>query len=229
MFQHFLTLALVLVLIGCASSRVSKQHPAFSKSLAAQQAGTPAAPTDAPLLPQESPESTAVNMVFAKTAFEGVTKTSYIEFMLTNLAEPGKTYELIIGDKASQSGLPWKMKTVEPGYFFIELPVGDYRIRSIAIPVGTTQAVEPIDITFTVHPDEATYLGTLMIIGTKEKIKLGGIPVIRPGFEYKAGILDQHEEAVRELKKNYPDLSMPIKVQLMRINSIPPADGQSPS
>jgi len=163
-------------------------------------------------------------MVFAKTAFEGVTKTSYIEFTLTNQAEPGKLYQLIIGEKANQVAFPWKIKTVQPGYFFLELPVGEYMIRSVAIPVGTTQAVEPINITFSVTPDQANYLGTLMLIGTKEKIKLGGIPVIQPGFEYQAVIIDQSEEARQEFMKNYPELTQPVKVQLMRINPLQQAD-----
>ncbi|MCA9402000.1 MAG: hypothetical protein KC713_10250, partial [Candidatus Omnitrophica bacterium] len=122
-------------------------------------------------------------LIFAKTDFQGVLKTSFVRLLLEDQANPNQKLQLHIGNK-TDVGFLWDFKTVEPGHFFIELPEGKYRIVSISIPVGTTLAQEEMDVSFEVFPNQATYLGTLLVVGTKEKIKLGGVPVIKPGFEY---------------------------------------------
>ena len=119
----------------------------------------------------------AIGLIFAKTIFEGIVKTSYVELAIVDQSDESKKFQLIIGDKERQKNFPWEVQAVKPGYFFIELPEGQYRIKSMSIPVGTTKAQEPIDIVFDVTAKQATYLGTLKVSGTKEKIKLGGVPV----------------------------------------------------
>ena len=159
-----------------------------------------------------------IGMIFAKTDFSGVVKTSYVQLAIVDQSDENKSYVLIIGDEARQLNFPWKTQTVNPGYFFIELPVGRYKIRSLTIPVGQTTATEPMDINFEVKANKITYMGTLKVDGMKEKIKLGGVPLIKPGFEYSIEIVDQREEAVLELKKRYPQRKGDVEFRLMEIN-----------
>lgn len=157
--------------------------------------------------------------VFAKTVFEGVVKTSYVQLTIVDFTDPNKVFQLIIGDKARQKNLPWNIQTVKPGYFFITLPVGHYRINSITIPVGTTLATEPMDVSFDVELDKTIYLGTLKVIGEKERIKLGGVPIIKPGFEYTLQILDERTEAQKEFSRRFPEHGGRIDYQLMEVNA----------
>jgi len=157
--------------------------------------------------------------VFAKTVFEGVVKTSYVQLTIVDFIDPNKVFQLIIGDKARQKNLPWNIQTVKPGYFFITLPVGHYRINSITIPVGTTLATEPMDVSFDVEFDKTIYLGTLKVIGEKERIKLGGVPIIKPGFEYTLQILDERTEAQKEFSRRFPEHGGRIDYQLMEVNA----------
>ena len=163
-------------------------------------------------------EFVPVGSVFAKTQFDGVVKTSYVQLTILH-ADDEKDFRLVIGDKDRQRNLPWEIETVEPGYFFIALPVGEYRIKEIAIPVGTTTAVEPIDIAFSVTEDKMTYLGTLKVLGLKEKIKLGGVPVIKPGFEYEVEVVDERDEALQELRIRRPESVLSVEINVMKILS----------
>jgi hypothetical protein len=122
-------------------------------------------------------------VIFAKTDFQGLLETRYVQFLFEDR----------------------DVKSVKPGYFFVELPAGRYKIVSVSIPVGSTTATEKMDVTLDVLPDAACYVGTLKMIGTKEKIKLGGVPVIKPGFEYTVEVVDEREEGAAAFKKNYPD------------------------
>ena len=106
---------------------------------------------------------------------------------------------------------------VKPGYFFVELPAGQYKISSIAIPVGSTIAQEESHIYFEVIADTITYVGTLKLVGTKEKIRLGGVPVIKPGFEYTAQVVDEQKEGLAVFQERYPGVPSQIQVKLMEI------------
>jgi len=72
-----------------------------------------------------------------------------------------------------------------------------------------------MDIRFEVLPKSYVYLGTLQANGTKEKIKLGGVPVIKPGFEYTAEVIDEKEEGIAFFKQRFPDIKDKVVVQLM--------------
>jgi hypothetical protein len=170
--------------------------------------------------------------VFAKTVFEGVVKTSYVQLTIVDFTDPKKVFQLIIGDKARQKNLPWNIQTVKPGYFFISLPAGHYRINSITIPVGTTLATEPMDVSFDVELDKTIYLGTLRVVGERERIKLGGVPIIKPGFEYTLQILDERTEAQKEFSLRFPEHGGRIDYQLMEVNAfnnnrLIPSEGDS--
>ncbi|MCK5581474.1 MAG: hypothetical protein KAJ18_09415 [Candidatus Omnitrophica bacterium] len=167
-------------------------------------------------LEQAEEESILLGKVFAKTIFEGVVKTSFVQLSIFDQSDPDKIYQLYIGDKTRQQSFPWHIHTVHPGYFFIELPPGSYRISSISIPVGTAVATEPMDIVFQVQDSKILYLGTLKVVGEKEKIKLGGVPIIKPGFEYSIEITDDRQEAFAELQARFPDWTEESGVLLMK-------------
>jgi hypothetical protein len=150
--------------------------------------------------------------------FEGIVKASYVQLTIGNQADEKKIYQLVVGDKDRQKNFPWNVQTVESGYFFVELPQGQYRIMMISVPAGTTMASEFMDIVFDIRPEKALYLGTLKVVGTKEKVKLGGVPVIQPGFEYTVEILNEQADALREFRQHFPGSSKPVEINLMRVN-----------
>lgn len=157
-------------------------------------------------------------IVFAKTRFEGVLKTIYVRLKIVDVKNPIRTYELHIGEKSASQPFSFNVRTVNPGYFYIELPVGLYRITSVSIPVGGTMATEAINLSFEVLPDQISYLGTLRLIGTKERIKLGGVPVIKPGFEYEVVVLNEFQEGLQSFKQRFPNVPGVITSQLMTVN-----------
>jgi len=163
-------------------------------------------------------EAELKGIIFAKTEFEGLLETRYVKFLFEDLDDPGHKFQIHIGEAPGQQNFPWEVKAVKPGYFFVELPAGRYRITSITIPVGTATASEPMNVTLEVVSNEVTYVGTLKMIGTKERIKLGGVPVIKPGFEYTISVLDQREEGAEAFKKNYPDFPHGVSVRLMEVH-----------
>ncbi len=159
-------------------------------------------------------------IVFGKTDFQGVLQTSYVVLAVNDLKNEEKNYQIIIGEKGNPSLFSSKMPIVQPGYFFIQLPAGKYQFPSISIPVGTTMAMEAMDVRFEVKSGKVIYLGTLKVVGTKERIKLGGVPVFQPGFEYAAQVLDETREAERIFQKRYPNIRMDIDVELMKVNTL---------
>ena len=159
-------------------------------------------------------------VIFAKTDFQGLLETRYVKFLFEDLKTPEHKFQLHIGDNSDQDRFPWEVKTVRRGYFFVELPAGSYKISSVSIPVGSTVATEPMDVIVDVIPNAICYVGTLKMIGTKEKIKLGGLPVIKPGFEYTVEILDEREEGAKAFRQNYPNFPYDVSIKLMRVRSV---------
>ena len=160
-------------------------------------------------------------IIFAKTDFQGLLETRYVKFLFEDLEDPTHKFQLHIGENSDQQTFPWDVKTVKPGYFFVELPAGRYKISSVSIPVGSTVATEAINVTLEVIPNTICYVGTLKMIGTKEKIKLGGLPVIKPGFEYTVEVLDQREEGANAFRQNYPNFPNDVSINLMQVNTLP--------
>ena len=161
-------------------------------------------------------------VVFAKTDFQGLLETRYVKFLFEDLENPAYKFQLHIGENSDQQTFPWDVKTVKPGYFFVELPVGRYKISTVSIPVGSTMATEKMDVTLEVVPNTACYVGTLKMVGTKEKIKLGGLPVIKPGFEYTIEVLDERAEGIEAFRRNHPNFLHDISIKLMQVNVISP-------
>jgi len=157
-------------------------------------------------------------VIFAKTNFQGLLETRYVKFLFEDLNDPEHKFQLHIGENSGQQTFPWDVKTVKPGYFFVELPTGQYKISSVTIPVGSTTATEQMNVSLEVLPDTICYVGTLKMIGTKEKIKLGGVPVIKPGFEYTVEVLDEHEEGADAFNQNYPNFPHEVSIKLMQVN-----------
>ena len=223
--------AMLSMLIGCSSTLLTQPTP-VPVSLPASEpqtevveqivdAGSPqkeAIPSkeQQEIIKEAPPIQTG--MVFAKTVFDGVVKTSYVRLTIVDQEDETKDYQLYIGSKERQKEFPWGVQTVKPGYFFIELPMGKYKISSISIPVGTTVATEPMDINFNVDDTSVLYLGTLKVYGTRERIRLGGLPLIKPGFEYTLQILNEQKEALTEIESRFPELHKNMQVQLMKLN-----------
>jgi hypothetical protein len=227
MIKKIFCFVLFTSLVGCATlprwaKTGEKNHPLEREQQGAKTSpqGTPTGDVSrievAPAVPIAE-EQLPTGRIFAKTIFEGVVKTSYVQLAIVDQADPNMIFQLIIGDKERQKNLPWKIQTVKPGYFLIELPQGQYHINSISIPVGTTLATEPMDITFEVIADKTLYLGTLKTIGTKEKIRFGGVPVIKPGFEYRIEFSDDYVEALQELQERFPELKTSLESNLLKI------------
>lgn len=217
MFRKFSIIVCCLLLTSCTASRqqtrsVSRPIGADTEKVIVQTQIPPSQEND------EIDERVDIGLIFAKTIFEGVVKTSYVELIIVDQDSPDQKFQLIIGDKERQKSFPWKVQTVKPGYFFIELPQGHYRIQSMAIPVGTTKAQEEVDIVFDVNAQKATYLGTLKILGTKEKVKLGGVPVLQPGFEYNVNVVNEESEAYEEFQFHFPEYPDPVITNLMQVN-----------
>ncbi len=157
-------------------------------------------------------------VVFAKTDFQGVLQATYVRLHIEGEGEHAPGFYLDIEGKPEENSLFGRGKMVKPGYFFIELPSGAYKISSIAIPVGSTLAEEDIDVSFEVLPGAVVYMGTLRVVGTGERVRLGGVPVIKPGFDFEAAVLDERAEGVYAFHKRYPGVPVKIEIQLMRVN-----------
>jgi hypothetical protein len=217
-------LTMAAVLGGCGSVAPARSSPApalFPVPAAPSPVAQPAEPVEGEIVPPPPPPGT----VFGKTFFKGVLKTSYVKLSLIDLSDETKQYQLFIGEQLGPSLLPWNSRSVQPGYFFLELPAGLYRIYSISIPVGSTTATEDVALVFSVSSEEVTYIGTLLVNGVNEKVKFGGVPLIVPGFDYELSVLDERQEAVREFRHRYPLLQEPVRVELLRdegkVNHVP--------
>ncbi len=220
MIRKYFPLVLILLLCGCATTQKS------SRAIKNNQQTTPpfSSPDTSPQLQNvagETLEEYALKkgVVFAKTDFQGVLEATYVKLLIESADDQGQKFQLYIGDKNQQKAFAWDVQTVKPGYFFIELPYGAYKISSISIPVGSTLATEKLDVKFDVLPDAIAYMGTLRMVGTKEKIKLGGLPVIQPGFEFTTEIINDEAEGKTVFHQNYPNSTSPIVVRLMKINA----------
>ncbi len=157
-------------------------------------------------------------VVFAKTDFRGVLQATYVRLRIEGDGKYTKSFYMDIEGKPEENSMFGNGKMVKPGYFFIELPAGSYRISTIAIPVSSTLAEEDINVSFEVLPSAVVYLGTLQVTGTGEKVKLGGVPVIKPGFNYEATVLDERGEGVYAFHKRYPNIPVDVETRLMRVN-----------
>ena len=206
MFKNFYLLLIVLFCCGCAF--VGQKNNAYSPD----KKQTPAAKEIKP--PVKPP--VADGIIFGKADFQGVLKVEYVKLLVIDENSPGKEYELFFGDRNEPQPFFGQAPSVEPKYFFLELPAGQYKITLISIPVGTTLATEKTDIAFTVEKETVIYLGTLRVTGTDQKIRFGGVPLLRPGFDYKINIANEKEEAIQEFKVKYPLIKRDIQVNLMK-------------
>jgi len=224
--KKFFYLALVIIFSGCATAKEVQppQEPIrILEEEEVQVKEVSSAPESEERTEEDSSEAEEIQtqgIVFAKTEFEGVLKTNFVRLFLEHQENEKNKFQLHFGEKETQQIFPWEVKRVEPGYFFIELPSGPYTMSAVSIPVGTTMASEEMNITFEVVPDEVVYLGTLRMVGTKEKIKLGGVPVIKPGFEFNIEILNEEDQGLVAFEQNYPDVTKKVIIQLMQQNPI---------
>jgi len=165
-------------------------------------------------------------LVFGKTDFKGILKASFVRLTLVRKNDPGKEYFFYVGAKENQSVVPWgKGQLIEPGYFYLQLTPGDYEVTDIAIPVGSALAEERVSLSFTVTAHKINYLGTMDVTGTKERVHFGGVPIMKPGFEYDLRIADEFAPAKKELETRVPRHRSPVVKELFKVNSV---EGTSP-
>lgn len=157
-------------------------------------------------------------VVFAKVEVDGLLKTDFLNLMIEDIHDPEHRFQLFIGDNVGSKSFPWEGEQKNIGYFFIELPKGSYIMDSVGIPVGSTMAMESMNVTFNVIPGHIAYLGTLKLVGTKEKVRLGGVPVIKPGFEYELEILNEKDEVIDVFHKRYPKFKAEVVESLMVVS-----------
>lgn len=211
---------ILIILVGCTSAK--QDHSAATAPADSVDAAAPIESAPPPQLDNVPAEKLAApnvknGVIFAKTDFQGVLERTYVKLQFEDLSNGQNKFHLYIGDKEGPQPFMWDVNPVKPGYFFIELPAGTYRISSISIPVGSTQATERMDVMIQVIPEKVTYVGTLQMVGIKEKIRLGGVPVIRPGFDYAANIINEKEEALHTFQQRYPKYSKQIIIKLMEL------------
>lgn len=228
MKKAFLFLAAGFLLSGCVTLRKAPVPEDIMEDILREERGPAAKPLpELENIKGEELEGYAQKkgVIFAKTDFQGLLETHYVKFLFEDMDDPAHKFLLHIGEKSGQQTFPWDGKTVRPGYFFVELPAGRYRISSVTIPVGSTTATEEMNVALEVVPNAICYVGTLKMVGTKEKIKLGGVPVIKPGFEYTVEVLDERDEGIAAFRRNYPDFPHDVSVKLMRVNDGAAAPG----
>lgn len=206
MFKNLYFFLVILVCCGCASvGQKNNTHIPDKKQLpVAREAKPPARPP------------VADGIIFGKADFQGVLKVEYVKLLIVDENNPEKEYELFFGDTDEPQLLFGQSSSVEPRYFFLELPASKYKITSISIPVGTTLATEKTDIAFTVEKETVIYLGTLRVTGTDQKIRFGFVPLLKPGFDYKIDIINEKDEAIKEFTGKYPLIKRDIQVNLMK-------------
>lgn len=206
---------LLFLFTGCASvNSAKKPAPVLPNAPVIQTAVVPRSSENSSEKKAVRPSAVG-GIIFGKADFRGVLKVEYVKLNIVDESDSKKQYELLFGERDENNSPTWDARPVEPHYFFLELPVGKYKITAISIPVGTTLATENTDIHFTVEKETVIYLGTLMVTGTDQKIRFGGVPFLRPGFEYKVEILDEKDEAIGKFKARYPSFQRDIQVKLM--------------
>jgi len=217
MIRKITFIFILIVFAGCAASKktVNVKNDKFSTLPVATENIQEVKVTQ---LEKKEDNAKKKALIFAKADFSGVLdKKSFVRLLLENTIDKSNRLQLQISDKAKQGDN--KPKLNGPRYFFAELYPGKYKISSISMPAGSSIATEKINIDFEVIPGVVNYLGTLKIVGTKEKIKLGGVPIIKPGFDYEATVFNEDKEAQKIFLLKYPGYSGEIDVNLMIINN----------
>jgi hypothetical protein len=216
MWKNVLLLLLALNALGCAAlSKSEKPGMPITKPVSEGPQRT-MAPGKEPSIPRIKH-----GLVFGKTDFKGILKTSFVRLTLIRKDATDKNYFFYVGAKENQSVVPWGQgRRIEPGYFYLQLPDGDYEITGIAIPVGSALAEEALAVDFKVTPNKITYLGTLDVTGTKERVHFGGVPIMKPGFEYDLLIKDEFDQAKRVLEIRIPRHRSPVVKELLKVSTV---------
>lgn len=239
----FLCFALIF-LSGCATTNQNNTLP--SKDLPQEASGQVNNQTVSPDLVKEVQTKTAkikneqvqalnskvaedviTGTVFGNVTFSGILNKPYVTFSISRVTRPEYKFQLHIGNKKNKEDPTRTIYTDQNGYFFMTLPEGQYQITSISIPVSSTLAVEMIDIIFDVNLNEAAYIGHLSVEGTKEKIHWGGIPVVKPGFEYLTTLKKDEWEAYNFYKRIFPDSTLNPVTRMMKVRPLK-VDMQAP-
>lgn len=221
MYRNLTVLVLVILLAGC-STVPRRVAPDLAPALPDPVLEREIVSLEEPVLPVEEPQSVIdpTGLAFGKTVFSGLLRKAYVRLTIVSRQDPDRSHFFTVGDKNNQSVVPWERgRVIEPGYFYLELPPGMYQVTAIAIPVGSTIAEEPVALDFEIALDRVTYLGTLEVNGTKERVRFGGLPVVRPGFEYEIAVRDEFDEARGDFGGLLPEHTAPLVKKLWQMQS----------
>lgn len=239
MLRIWVLCLIVPLITGCAALSQGRR----SESVVAPQTSTVAVTVPVkhevpkrPVVPKPVivPKPPQPGFISGMTDFRGLLKAPYVRLLIAKRDDPSQQFFIYFGSKGNQSVVPWGTeKVVEPGYFVIELAPGAYKIIQIAIPVGSTIADEGMELDFDVLPGKAVYVGTLEVDGTKEKVKFGGVPLIRPGFAYHLFVRDEIADALGMLKGMLPESITAVEKRLFTVVSatedgLPPTEMLKP-
>jgi hypothetical protein len=75
-------------------------------------------------------------------------------------------------------------------------------------------AEEAVALDMEVSMDKVFYLGTLELDGIKERAKFGGVPLVKPGFEYTLIVNDDFEAAWKDFEHLLPRHDVPLAKKL---------------
>lgn len=218
MFRLILTLLFLGCVCGCAalSKEVGGEKAVNSPPESLAPARSPAHVSHRARQPSAARK---VGLVFGKTDFKGLLKAAYVRLTIVNREQKDRAYYHYFGQKDNHSIFPWgRNVSVEPGYFYLQIPPGKYEISAVAIPAGTNIAEESMSLSMEVAADKVNYLGTLEVDGVKENTKFGGVPLVRPGFLYTVAVKDEFDQAQSEFEKMLPKHDAPIGKKLLIIN-----------
>lgn len=224
MIRFLALLLLIPMMMGCAALSHSKKPLEEKVSLAANPVESAPAPVKPAL------KKPLAGVLAGKTDFRGLLRAPYVRLLIVSRTDPDWQIDFYVGSKDNLGRLPWeKGRMIEPGYFTLTLPPGSYKITQIAIPVGTTIASEDMELDFEIAAGKVSYAGTLDVEGTREKVKFGGVPFIRPGFAYTLEIKDEFEEAREPIAALLENKKMPIEKDLFKVitasgGELPPSE-----
>lgn len=154
------------------------------------------------------------SIVFGKTSFDlGMLGGQY--YVRFKNVETGRYYEIFARD----GKLMIFRKKKEPfnGFvekeFFLELPPGEYYVKQISITDAQMYALtyNP-EVEFSVPSNSIVYVGTLRYAFEQEH----DYYFVRTG-KTQLWVLDEHEDAISKLRREYPYLEGDVKVALMKL------------
>lgn len=105
--------------------------------------------------------------------------------------------------------------TQQPQTFFaMKLPVGEYTLFKLNRPLGRTTGDVPIDVRFTVTPNQASYIGSLQLEFRATRGLFGAEAL---GDKVTLNVVDDSAQAIKTYKERNPEAAQAIVTSLMKV------------